>query len=111
VFAGDALEYEVSSGLTATLVYRFRVQAVSEYAKLSLYSEISEFYAAPLPDTITFPANPFTELGASFLKFTWNQPSISLALKLPILSYKLYYDASYLLSGQFTLLDTVTSYD
>jgi len=111
VFAGDALEYEVSSGLTATLVYRFRVRAVSEYAKLSLYSEISEFYAAPLPDMITFPASPFTELGASFLKFTWHQPSINLALKLPILSYKVYYDASYLLSGQFTLLDTVTSYD
>lgn len=111
VFTGDALEYEVTSGLTATLVYRFRVRAISEYAKQSLYSETAQFYAAPLPSKLTFPASPFTELEATSLKFTWDQPAINPALELPILEYRVYWDASYLLSGNFALLDTVTSYD
>ena len=54
--------YEVTTGLKATFIYRFRVQAVSEYAKESLFSEVSQFYAAPLPAKITFPASPFSEL-------------------------------------------------
>jgi len=61
VFVGNALEYEVTSGLTPTLMYRFRVQAVSEYAKQSLFSEIAKYYAAALPAKITFNAgNDFT---------------------------------------------------
>jgi hypothetical protein len=41
VFTGYALEYEVTTGLTATLQYRFRVSVISEYAKQSIYSEVS----------------------------------------------------------------------
>lgn len=72
VFVGDALEYEVTTGLTATLMYRFRVQAVSEYAKQSLFSEVAQYYAAALPAKITFDAGgAFTEYGATSLRFDW----------------------------------------
>lgn len=45
------------------------------------------------------------------MTFSWNQPVINSYLQIPILRYNVYYDASYLLSGHFTLLDTVTSFD
>jgi hypothetical protein len=76
VYAGDALEYEVTTGLKPTFIYRFRVQAVSEYAKESLFSEVAQFYAAPLPAKLTFPANPFSELKTTSFTFTWNAPTI-----------------------------------
>jgi len=50
VFTGAALTFEVTSGLTATMSYRFRVNVVSEYLKESHYSLVSEFYAAALPE-------------------------------------------------------------
>lgn len=80
VFIGNALEYEVTTGLTPTLMYRFRVQAVSEYAKQSLFSEIAQYYAAALPAKITFNAgNEFTQFGATSLRFDWIKPTIDLA--------------------------------
>ena len=49
VYTGASLTYTVSSGLTATLAYRFRVRAVSEHALESPYSPVAVYYAAPLP--------------------------------------------------------------
>jgi hypothetical protein len=51
-FTGAALTYEITTGLTATMQYRFRVRAISEYDKQSLYSDVSTFYAAALPAQI-----------------------------------------------------------
>jgi hypothetical protein len=100
VFTGAALEYTVTSGvgsvvLTPTLKYRFRVQAISEYAKESPYSKVSSFYAAALPDSVTFPAEPFVEMAQTKLKFEWHQPAIDGASELAIHSYRVYWDAGY----------------
>ncbi len=54
-FAGKALTYTVTTGLTPKKSYRFKVLARNEYAIKSEYSEISEYIAAALPAKITFP--------------------------------------------------------
>ena len=48
--------------------------------KESLYSEVAEFFAAPLPEKIIFPADPFVEMNATSLKFTWLQPTVDTLL-------------------------------
>ena len=62
VFTGYALTYTVTSNLKPKSGYRFRVRAVSEYLKESPYSSISVFYAASLPEQISFPSIIFTEI-------------------------------------------------
>jgi hypothetical protein len=54
VYTGSSLTYTVSTGLTATQAYRFRVRAVSEHSLESPYSPVAIYYAAPLPPQITF---------------------------------------------------------
>lgn len=74
VFNGEALTYTVTTGLTATKQYRFRVRAVSEYEKLSYYSEVNTLYAAALPEQIQFAAlstDIFTQINLNRLTFTW----------------------------------------
>ena len=73
VFNGHSLTHTVASGLQPTKQYRFRVRAISEYLKESLYSKVSVFYAAALPEQVTFPAVAvFTEIEKESLTFTWN---------------------------------------
>ena len=111
VFTGHALTYTVSAGLQATYRYRFRVRAVSEYLKESPYSSISVFYAAALPEQITFPTDVFTEIEKDRLTFTWNQPVIDTNTMLTIDQYRVYWDAGYLLSGNFELKALINSHD
>jgi hypothetical protein len=49
VFTGAALTTVIDAGLQPKLQYRFRVRAVSEYLKESIYSEVATFYAASVP--------------------------------------------------------------
>lgn len=72
VFSGAALTYTVTSGLTPTLSYRFKVKAISEYNKESQFSSISTFIAASLPEQIAFPADPFIESTQSSITITWD---------------------------------------
>lgn len=51
VFTGAGLSYTIT-GLTPTEQYKFRIAALSEYNKQSVYSEVVTFYAAALPDKI-----------------------------------------------------------
>lgn len=48
------------TGLEPKVEYRFRVRAFSEYSqsldKYSHYSEITQYYAAALPEKIEWPA-------------------------------------------------------
>jgi hypothetical protein len=48
-YSGSALTYEVTTGLSATMAYRFKVKTVSEQYLESGFSSIALFYAAPLP--------------------------------------------------------------
>ena len=48
-YIGSALTYDITSGLTATYAYRFKVMTKSEQHLESAFSSISMFYAAPLP--------------------------------------------------------------
>jgi hypothetical protein len=103
-FAGEALTYTVISDSNSNLVtkaqYRFRVSAISEYNDMqSLYSEISTYYCAALPEKIEFPTTTFVDFGANTLEFVWNQPTMNLAEMLLIDSYRVYWDAGYLLQG------------
>ena len=109
-FTGPALTYSVTTGLTAKSQYRFRVRAVSEYLKLSLYSDVSTFYAAALPAQIQFPETVFTDIRITSLTFMWVQPTITTNM-LPIISYRIYWDSAYLLSGNFALLSEIESFD
>ncbi len=63
-FVGQALSFTVT-GLTPTVHYRFKVLAMSEQSITSQFSEVSEYIATALPDTITFPATPFPTLQKS----------------------------------------------
>jgi len=49
VFTGAALTTVIDAGLQPKVQYRFRVRAVSEYLKESIYSEVATFYAASVP--------------------------------------------------------------
>lgn len=110
-FAGKALTYTVTTGLTPKKSYRFKVLAKNEYDILSQYSDITEWIAAALPAKITFPANPFSEYGKTSLLITWITPVINAATMIPINYYKVYWDEGYRNSGDFALLSQVTSYD
>jgi hypothetical protein len=105
------LTYTVNSNLDATFQYRFRVKAINEYLKESIYSRVATYYAAPLPDQVVFPADPFTSIEEDSLTFEWDQPTVDLNVMLPILTYNIYWDAGYLLTDRFVLLDQVLSYD
>ena len=96
VFTGPSLSFSVTAGLVAKYQYRFRVRAISEYQKESPYSQIASFYAAALPEQITLPSDPFTEIEKTSLKFTWDKPSLDSATQLDIISYRVYWDAGYL---------------
>jgi predicted phage tail protein len=111
VFTGHALTYTVTSSLTPKSQYRFKVRAVSEYLKESPYSSIAVFYAASLPEQITFPSTIFTGIEKVSLTFTWNQPVIDSTTMIAIDSYNVYWDAGYLLSGDFELIAQINSYD
>lgn len=86
------------------------MRAVSEYSKLSLYSEVATYYAAALPAQITFPITVFTEVKTTSLTFNWVQPTIQSQM-LPILAYRVYWDSAYLIAGNFLLLNEIYSYD
>ena len=92
----EALTYTVVTGLTPTVQYRFRIRAVNEYEKQSIYSEVATFYAAALPERIAFDSVIFTGTDLTKLTLEWLKPVLS-AEQLPILSYKIYWDAGYLL--------------
>ena len=109
VFSGAQLSYKVT-GLASTFQYRFRVRSVSEYLKNSLYSPISVFYAAALPQKIVFKTTPFTNFNLDSFKIQWTQPTIT-SVMLPVDSYRVYWDAGYLLSGDFVLLDEVFAFN
>ena len=109
VFSGAQLTYTVTTGLTSTKQYRFRVRSKSEYDKQSLYSEVSVFYAAALPEQIVFES--FTDFSKSKFTLNWVQPVINTETMLPIIAYRVYWDAGYLLPGNYELLATVNSYD
>ncbi len=51
VFTGAQLTATVTD-LTATEQYRFRIRSITEYAKMSLYSETATFYAASQPEQV-----------------------------------------------------------
>lgn len=44
------------------------------------------------------------------LTFSWMQPTVSSAM-LPIIAYRVYWDAAYLISGKYTLLSEIDSYN
>jgi Fibronectin type III domain len=87
------------------------VLAKSEYNIESQFSEITEYYAASLPSKITYPAQPFTSVQKTSLQIEWVTPTIDSSIMIPINYYKVYWDEGFRNSGQFVLLDTVTSYD
>lgn len=66
----------MATGLTATSQYRFRVRAINEYLLESIYSQVSVFYAAALPEQIQFDSTIFTDLQTTSLTFEWLQPVI-----------------------------------
>lgn len=45
------------------------------------------------------------------MTFVWDQPVRDPSTKLPIDAYRVYWDAGYLLSGNFELLATINSYE
>jgi hypothetical protein len=109
VFSGAQLSFKVT-GLASAFQYQFRVRSVSEYLKNSLYSPVSVFYAAALPLAPQFPVTPFTNFNLNSFKLQWTQPTITLVM-LPVDSYRVYWDAGYLLSGDFVLLDEVFAFN
>jgi hypothetical protein len=108
----DALTYTVTSGLTATKAYRFKVRTRSEQHLESAFSSISMFYAAPLPPQVTFETTDDAHLETSrvSIQLTWIQPTLS-ADELAIDGYRLYWDAGFRSSGNFTELAYLDSYD
>jgi hypothetical protein len=64
-----------------------------------------------LPDQITFPADDvFTQIESTALTFQWEKPQIT-ADKLPLLEYRVYWDAGYLLDGDFVQLDSIYAFN
>ena len=69
------------------------------------------YYAAALPEQIAWPAaesDKFPDTYQTSIKLAWTKPVLS-ADQLPILSYRVYWDASYLLD--FPLLAEIFAYD
>ena len=64
-----------------------------------------------MPEQLTFPATVFTEIEKDLLTLTWEQPVIDADNMLPIDGYNVYWDAGYLLSGNFVLKAQLNSYD
>jgi hypothetical protein len=69
------------------------------------------FYAASLPAEIEFDSVPFTDVQMRQLTFTWLQPVIDDTTMLPVDSYKVYWDAGYILEGDFVFLAEISAYD
>ena len=67
----EALTYTVVTDLTPTMQYRFRIRAINEYEKHSIYSEVATFYAAALPETIAFDSIVFTGTDLTKLTMEW----------------------------------------
>ena len=82
IFSGFALTYTATDAnvLQPTFQYRFRVRAISEYSKESSFSTVSVYYAAALPEQITFPTTVFTTIEKDALTLTWDLPSIDTSL-------------------------------
>lgn len=72
---------------------------------------MSAFYAAALPEEIEFDSVIFTDVQMKQLTFTWLQPEIELTSMLPVNSYRVYWDAGYILEGDFVFLAEITAYD
>lgn len=72
---------------------------------------MSTFYAAALPEQIQFDSLVFTDISQQSLTFEWMQPLIDEATMLPIDSYRVYWDAGYLLEDNYVLLSEITAYD
>lgn len=74
---------------------------------------MKNLFAAALPEQIQFATTSseiFTETNLNKLTIAWTQPALT-SVMLPIDSYKVYWDAGYLLQGRFELLSTINSYD
>ncbi len=110
VYTGSNLFFN-ATGLTALKRYRYKVLARNEETKDSLFSNVAEFYASPLPLQIGFPVTAITTNSKTSMTLTWTQPTIDGTYELPVDSYKIYWNEGYLSSGSFTLLATVNSFD
>lgn len=60
---------------------------------------------------IEFDQTIFTQIEEQALTLTWKQPIIDDQTMLPILSYRVYWDAGYLLEGNFVLLTEINAFD
>jgi titin len=112
VFTGQALQYNVQTGLTGTKQYRFKVRSVSEHDRVSPFSGVSVYYAAPLPAKITFDtaSNAHLKTSKYSIWLTWVLPAIAPATQLPIDAYVVYWDEGYRSSGNFSRLAKVEAY-
>ena len=112
VYTGDALSYDVTSGLTATKAYRFRVKSKSEYLIESPFSSVSIFYAAALPSQIVFDTTNGEHLEQTRVSIwlSWQRPTLT-ADELPIDAYIVYWDEGFRSSGNFTQLARIDTYD
>jgi len=112
VYTGSSLTFDVTTGLTATMAYRFRVKAISEHQLISPYSSIATYYAAPLPAEIDFDTAAQAHLltSRSWIQLTWIAPTIS-AAELPVDAYIVYWDGGTRSSGNFTQLARIDAYD
>ena len=87
------------------------MRAVSEYLKKSIYSDVSVFYAASLPEAVSFqPGNTFDEITKQSLTLKWLKPAVTSEM-LPVTAYKVYWDEGYLLEENYVLLETIAAYD
>jgi hypothetical protein len=71
----------------------------------------STYWSAELPEAITFPESSFTEISESSFVINWEKPILDELEELPILSYRVFWDAGYLLEGNYILLEEVFAYD
>ena len=112
VYSGTALSFDVTTGLTATKAYRFKVKSVSEHLLASPFSSIATYFAAPLPAEIAYDTLEDAHLltSRSWIQLTWIPPTIS-ATELPVEAFLVYWDEGSKSSGNFTQLARIDAPD
>ena len=78
IYTGNGLTFNKNTAVTALARYRFKVVAINEQLLQGVYSSVSVFRAAAVPNAITFPVDPF-ETTKTSIQITWDQPTINVA--------------------------------